>query len=127
MEEQDRLPLARLGAVDHPGADPDEPTRETHHATLEQIRTAGARIFCAMSRLGIDLVRSFVDLVLLAAGAAEPLGTSATTGLSALQNFVSSLTRADGVTYAAIIATCHIVASTIPSARDPAVNASERQ
>ena len=71
--------------------------------------------------------RARSDAAILAAGAAEPLGTSATTGLSALQNFVFSLTRADGVTYAAIIANGHIVASTIPSERNRAVNISEIQ
>src|SRR5438270_8144641 len=58
------------------------------------------------------------DAAILAAGAAEPLGAAASSGLTELQNFVFSLTRAEGVTYAAIVANGQIVASTIPSERN---------
>ncbi len=69
--------------------------------------------------------RARSDAAILAAGAAEPLDTSPSSGLSPLQNFVFSLTRADGVTYAAIIANGQIVASTIPSERRRIVHVSD--
>ncbi len=67
------------------------------------------------------------DAAILAAGAAEPLSATASSGLTELQYFVFSLTRAEGVTYAAIIANGHIVASTIPPERNHLTHVSNIQ
>jgi signal transduction histidine kinase len=71
--------------------------------------------------------RARSDAAILAAGAVAPLNTTGSSGRTVLQNVVFSLTRADGVNYAAIIASGHIVASTIPSERNRVVQASSLQ
>lgn len=71
--------------------------------------------------------RARSDAAILAAGAAEPLSMTASSGLAPLQNFVYSLTHAEGVTYAAIIADGQIVASTIPSERNRLVSVPSEQ
>lgn len=71
--------------------------------------------------------RARSDAAILAAGAVAPLNTTGASGPTVLQNFVFSLTRADGVKYAAIVANGRIVASTIPSERNRIVQASSLQ
>lgn len=71
--------------------------------------------------------RARSDAAILAAGAVAPLNTTGSSGRAVLQNFVFSLTRADGVKYAAIIANQHVVASTIPSELNRVVAASSLQ
>jgi signal transduction histidine kinase len=65
--------------------------------------------------------RARSDAAILAAGAVAPLTTYTKTNLTVLRNFVFSLTQADGLNYAAIIANGHIVASTIPSEQNRTV------
>jgi signal transduction histidine kinase len=69
--------------------------------------------------------RARSDAAILAAGAVAPLNGDRSSSSVALQNFVASLRRAEGVTYASIIGSYgRIIASTVPSEVGRAVHVS---
>lgn len=71
--------------------------------------------------------RARSDAAILAAGAFEPLNSTGNTGQTALQNFVFSIKRAEGVRYAAVLAGGRIMASTVPQERNRPVRISLQQ
>jgi signal transduction histidine kinase len=84
--------------------------------TLVAVSSGIVEYYSQQDNLNSQLqTRARSDAAILAAGAESPLNGSGSKAVSALQNFVFSLRRADGVIYAEVIANGRIVASTIPS------------